>query len=91
MTLTLTFLKPDLVIDSEGTVLEVTTLETPLPSFDFISEEVVSQTQNISSFSEIISYIALAILLILLFRGSYPLLMVMEVFQMVYFHYYLSF
>ena len=42
MTLSLTFLKPDLVIDSEGTVLETTTAEAPLPSFDYIPETVVN-------------------------------------------------
>lgn len=40
-------------------------------------------------FSGVISYIALAILLILMFKGSYPLLLVFEVFQTVYFHYFI--
>jgi hypothetical protein len=37
MSLTINFLKPDMVIDSEGTVLEQTTHDSPLPSVDFIS------------------------------------------------------
>ena len=76
MSLTLTFKKPDLVIDSAGTVLETTTVEAPLPEYDYIPEDVVSSTQSISGFSEVMSFIALGILLVLLFRGSYPLLMV---------------
>jgi hypothetical protein len=44
---------------------------------------------GIKSFSGVISYIALAILLILLFKGSYPLMLVFEVFQNIYFHYFI--
>ena len=40
MSLSLVFLKPDLVIDSEGTVIEDTTIEVPLPSYDYIDPEV---------------------------------------------------
>ena len=36
-----------------------------------------------------LSYLALAILLILLFKGSYPLLLTFEVFQNLYFHYFI--
>lgn len=89
MSLSLTFKKPDLVIDSAGTVLDTTSVEAPLPQYDFISEDVVSSTETISGFSTVISYVALGILLVLLFRGSYPLLMVVEVFQTIYFHYFL--
>lgn len=39
MSFTINFLKPDLVIDSEGTVLEQTTNEAPLPEVDFISQD----------------------------------------------------
>ena len=42
-----------------------------------------------STFSGVISYLALALLVILLFKGSYPLLLVFEVFQMIYFHYFI--
>ena len=38
MSLSLVFLKPDLVVDSEGTVMEDTTIEAPLPTYDYISE-----------------------------------------------------
>jgi hypothetical protein len=34
------------------------------------------------------SWIALILLLILLFKGAYPLLLVTEVFQHIYFHYF---
>jgi len=40
MSLSINFLKPDFVIDSAGTVLEQTSFEAPLPSFDYISEDV---------------------------------------------------
>lgn len=40
MSLSINFLKPDMVIDSAGTVLEQTKFEAPLPSFDYISEDV---------------------------------------------------
>ena len=40
MTLTINFLKPDMVIDSEGTVLDQTSNEAPVPTVDFISEDV---------------------------------------------------
>lgn len=76
MSLSINFLKPDLVIDSQGTVLEQTQLEAPLPSFDYISEEVKEETKAMSSFGNGLSYLALVILLVLLFKGSYPLLLV---------------
>lgn len=44
---------------------------------------------GIKSFSGVISYLALAILVILLFKGSYPLLLAFEVFQNIYFHYFI--
>ena len=89
MSLSINFLKPDFVIDSQGTVLESTSYEAPLPSFDYISEDAESESKSISQFGGILSYLALVILIILLFKGSYPLLFVTEVFQHVYFHYFL--
>ncbi len=89
MTLSINFLQPDQVIDSQGTVLEQTTGEAPVPTVDFISSDVQASTQSISSFGSVISYIALFVLLILLFKGAYPLLLVTEVFQHIYFHYFL--
>jgi hypothetical protein len=41
MSLQLTFLQPDMVIDSLGTVLETTTYVAPLPSYDYISPNIV--------------------------------------------------
>lgn len=41
MSLQLTFLQPDLVIDSLGTVLDTTTYVTPLPSYDYISPDAI--------------------------------------------------
>lgn len=76
MSLTINFLKPDMVIDSAGTVLEQTSFESPLPSFDFISEDTKESTKSVSSFGGILSYVALVILVILLFKGAYPLLFV---------------
>lgn len=89
MTLSLVFLNPNLVIDSQGTIISATTIVSPLPSFDYISPEVEQSTLGIKSFSGVISYLALAILLILLFKGSYPLLLAFEVFQNIYFHYFI--
>lgn len=40
LSFTINFLKPDMVIDSEGTVLDQTTSEAPLPVVDYISDEV---------------------------------------------------
>jgi len=60
-----------------------------MPSYDYISPEDMESTLTVSSFSGIISYVALAIIVILLFKGSYPLLFVFEVFQNVYFHYFI--
>lgn len=37
MTLSLVFLNPNLVIDSQGTIISATTIVSPLPSFDYIS------------------------------------------------------
>lgn len=70
-------------------MMQTTTAEAPLPEYDYISEDVESETKSISAFSGVLSYIALAILLILLFKGSYPLLLVFEVFQTVYFHFFI--
>ncbi len=88
MTLSLIFLNPNLVIDSQGTIITDTTITAPLPTYDYISPEVKSSTMGITTFSGAISYLALAILLVLLFKGAYPLLLVFEVFQMIYFHYF---
>jgi hypothetical protein len=79
MSLSVTFLRPDMVIDSGGTTLSQTTSQAPLPTYDYISPTVMSSTKSISSFGGIISYIALVILAILLFKGAYPLLFVTEV------------
>lgn len=89
MTLFLTFINPSLVIDSQGTIISVTNIKASLPNFDYISPEVKQSTLGVSTFSGILSYFALAILLILLFKGSYPLLLVFEVFQIIYFHYFI--
>jgi hypothetical protein len=82
-------LKPDLVQDSAGTVLDQTTSEAPMPLVDYISDDVKESTQSISTFGSIISLVALVTLGILIFKGAYPLLLVTEVFQMIYFHYFL--
>lgn len=76
MSLSLDFLKPDLVIDSEGTVMEETSVDAPLPTYDYISEEVQQTTETVSEFSSLISYLALVILAILLFKGSYAFIFV---------------
>jgi hypothetical protein len=76
MSLELTFLKPDFVIDSKGTVLETTTINTPMPSYDYIPETTKTSTMSISNFSGIMSYVALVVLIVLLFKGSYALLFV---------------
>ena len=89
MSLSLVFLNPNLVIDSQGTIISETSIVSPLPSYDYISPEVEQATMGIKSFSGIISYLSLAILLILLFKGSYPLLFAFEVFQNIYFHYFI--
>ena len=89
LSLSLNFLNPGMVLDSLGTIMEETVITAPLPSYDLISEDTLNQTKSISSFSGILSYFALFILLVLLFKGSYPLLLVFEVFQTVYFHYFI--
>ena len=76
MSLSLNFINPSLVVDSLGTIMTATSLDAPLPSYDYISPEVLESTEGTSAFSSVISYLALAILLVLLFKGSYPLLMV---------------
>lgn len=76
MSLSLTFLDPGLVIDSLGTIIEETTTEAALPSYDYLSEDMHKESESASAFSGVLSYIALAILLVLLFKGSYPLLLV---------------
>jgi hypothetical protein len=76
MSLSLVFLNPSLVIDSKGTVISTTSIISPLPSYDYISPDVEQSTVSVKSFSGAMSYVALAILLILLFKGSYPLLFV---------------
>lgn len=60
-----------------------------MPAYDYISPEVMESTRSIASFSNAISYIALAVLIILIFKGSYPLLLVSEIFQMFYFHFFI--
>jgi hypothetical protein len=76
MSLQLTFLQPDLVIDSLGTVLDTTTYVAPLPSYDYIDPGTIEATKSISNFGGVMSWIALVLLLILLFKGAYPLLLV---------------
>jgi len=76
MSLQLTFLQPDLVIDSLGTVLDTTIYVAPLPSYDYISPATIASTKSMSSLGNIMSWIALILLVILLFKGAYPLLLV---------------
>ena len=37
MSLSLNFINPSLVIDSEGTIIEDTSIDAPLPTYDYIS------------------------------------------------------
>jgi hypothetical protein len=46
----------------------------------------LSSTQNITAFGKGLSWLALAILFVLMIKGSYAMLFVVEVFQIVYFH-----
>ena len=86
--LSLTFTNPSLVIDSEGGTLTTTETTTNLPTYDYISPEVKSSTEEVAGFSETLGWIALAIMAVLIFKGSYALLLSVEVFQMIYFHYF---
>lgn len=65
-----------MVVDSLGTVLTTTTTTSPLPTYDYIAPSVASSTMAVSTFSGVLSYVALAVLLVLLFKGAYALLFV---------------
>jgi hypothetical protein len=60
-----------------------------MPVVDFISDDVRESTQSMGTFGSMISLVALVTLGILIFKGAYPLLLVTEVFQSIYFHYFL--
>jgi hypothetical protein len=90
LVLSLTFINPALVVDSAGATLSTTTIDAPLPTYDYIAPNVVQQTKTTSTLSTVLSWISLAIMLVLLFKGSYTLLLTSEVFQMVYFHYFMN-
>ena len=90
MSLSLTFIDPSLVIDSGGATLSATTISAPLPTFDYIPPSVQNSTKSVSTVSTVLSWISLIIMLLLIFKGSYGLLLTTEVFQMVYFHYFVN-
>jgi hypothetical protein len=90
LSLSLTFINPALVIDSAGSTLSTTTIDAPLPTFDYIPPAAKASSETTSAFSGILSWISLVIMVILLFKGSYSLLLATEVFQMVYFHYFVN-
>lgn len=75
LSLSLTFTNPALVIDSQGGVLTTTTTNAPLPTFDYISPEVKAATKSAAGFSTTLSWVALSIMLLLIFKGSYTLLL----------------
>lgn len=79
-----------MVIDSGGGVLATTTIEASLPTYDYISPEVKSSTQAVAGFGKTLSWVALSVMMLMLFRGSYALMMAIEVFQMVFFHYFVG-
>ena len=78
------------MIDSQGGSLTTTTTDAPLPTFDYIDPEVKASTKSIAGFSKTIGWVALVVMGILLFKGSYPLLIACEVFQMVLYHFFVS-
>ena len=45
LTLSLTFINPSLVIDSQGSTLSTTTYVAPLPTYDYIAPSVKSSTE----------------------------------------------
>lgn len=90
LSLSLTFINPALVIDSQGGSLTTTTTTASLPTYDYISPEVKSSTKSAASFSNTLSWVALTVMIILMFKGSYALLLACEVFQMVLYHYFIS-
>lgn len=71
-------------------MLATTTTEAPLPTYDYISPEVKAATQSAAGFSTTLSWVALSIMALLLFKGSYALLLACEVFQMVIYHYFVA-
>lgn len=79
-----------MVIDSQGGSLTTTTTSAPLPTYDYISPDVKKATQAAAGFSGTLSWVALAVMAILIFKGSYPLLIASEVFQMVLYHYFIA-
>lgn len=75
LSLSLTFINPALVIDSAGSTLSTTTIDAPLPTYDYISPEAKASSQTTAALSGIMSWISLVIMVILLFKGSYALLL----------------
>lgn len=82
----LDILQPNAITDSSGNVVQTSTVETSLPSYDYIAPEVIQASSSIATFAKGLAWFAVAILLVLMLKGSYPMLFVLEVFQIVYFH-----
>jgi hypothetical protein len=57
-----------------------------MPAYDYIPPDVLQASNSIATFANGLGWFALAILLILMIKGSYPMLLVLEVFQIIYFH-----
>lgn len=57
-----------------------------MPVYDYIPPDVVKSSDSIATFATGLGWFALTILLLLMLKGSYPMLFVVEVFQIVYFH-----
>lgn len=86
ITIVLDILQPNAITDDSGNVVQTSTAETSLPSYDYIPPEVIQSSSSIATFAKGLAWFALAILLVLMLKGSYPMLFVLEVFQIVYFH-----
>ena len=86
ITIVLDILQPNAITDSAGNVVQTSTVETPMPTYDYIPPSVLESSESIGTFANGLGWFALAILLVLMLKGSYPMLFVLEVFQIVYFH-----
>lgn len=86
ITIVLDILQPNAITDTSGNVVQTSSAEAPMPTYDYIPPDVLQTSESIGTFANGLAWFALAILLVLMLKGSYPMLFVLEVFQIVYFH-----
>jgi hypothetical protein len=67
--------KPDQIKDKDGNIVQSTTNNAVLPTYDFISTETSNSISSLVLFGRALCWICMALMFIFLIKGSYPMLL----------------